>query len=81
MPIVNGIELPEAGVTTQLITDPIGGWVYKVTTVVTVDMIRLENVQQKLQEAQADLVAAQQRVDSTTAELAAVTAVIPKASK
>lgn len=78
MPEINGVQIPEAGVTTQLIADPIGGHVYEVTTVVTVDQTRLDNVEKKLQEAQADEQKAKERVAAAQAVVDAIKEVLPK---
>lgn len=70
--------IPTPGTTTVLIPDVEAGWVYEVTTVVTVNQLRLDNVEQKLAEAQADLVKAQERRDKVQAELDAIAEVLPK---
>lgn len=60
---INNITVPDAGTTTQYITDPIGGWVYEVTTTTTV-------VMHNLADAQAKLAAAQQARDDAEALIA-----------
>lgn len=70
--------IPQPSTTTELIPDVEAGWVYEVTTVVTVNQMRLDNVEQKLAEAQADLIKAQERVVKVTAELDAIAEVLPK---
>lgn len=72
------MPIPTPGVTTELIPDVEAGWVYEVTTVVTVNQMRLDNVEQKLAEAQADVLKAQERVAKAQADLDAIKEVLPK---
>lgn len=50
---VNGIEIPEAGATQEYITDKVGGFMYLVTTNVTVNQYRLDEYEKMLALAKA----------------------------
>ena len=60
---VNNVEVPDAGQSTQYITDEIGGWVYAVHTSISVEQIKLSDFEQKLSDAKAQLASAQALVD------------------
>ena len=61
--VTNGITVPDAGSTTQYISDSVGGWLYAVTTTITVEQSSLTDFQAKVDAAKAQLVAAQALVD------------------
>lgn len=61
---INNITVPDAGTTTQYIPDPIGGWLYVVTTVISVTQKHLSQVQDDLAAAQAKVVEAQAVADA-----------------
>lgn len=70
---INGIDIPEAGTTVQRIADPIGGHLYTVTTLVTVEVGRLDEVQRQISAIQADI----QEKQTLLAELQSKVVLIP----
>lgn len=65
--ITNGITVPDQGTTTEYIVDSVGGWVYQVTTNITVAQLSVQRFKDNIAIADAELVKAQAKV----AELAA----------
>lgn len=61
--ITNGINVPDASSSKEYIADPIGGWMYIVTTTVSVAQEKLSDFGQKIAEAT-------KRVEVAQAELA-----------
>lgn len=59
----NKITVPDPSSTTQYIVDPVGGWMYIVTTTVTVENKSLAEFHAKVSDAQAQLDAAQALVN------------------
>ncbi len=51
----NGITIPDESRAIEHIADPVGGWLYTVTTTVTVVPSRLDEVQRKVANLQADI--------------------------
>ncbi len=66
-------NLPQAGSTKQYIPDTVGGWLYTVTTTVTVEQQRLDKAQANVDDIKARIIADQALVD----ELEPVLATIP----
>lgn len=60
---VNGLDIPEAGTTTQYIADGIGGWMYEVKTTTEVTQHNIAQFQAKLDSAKQQLAADQAIVD------------------
>lgn len=44
----NGIEIPDPSTSRQVITDPIGGWMFIITTVVSREMKKLADASQEV---------------------------------
>lgn len=61
--ITNGITIPDPSSKTEYIPDSVGGWVYAVTTTITVSQQRLDDFKDKV----ADV---EQRANDALAELA-----------
>jgi hypothetical protein len=61
---INGLEIPDAGTAVQYIADPVGGWLYEVTTTVFINQKPLATVQDDLAKAQATVEKAQSLVDT-----------------
>lgn len=59
----NGITVPDGGTSRQYIADPIGGWLYIVTTIVAVQQQNLSTFQKQLEDAKEQLQKAQALVD------------------
>lgn len=66
---INGITIPDEGSTKQYIPDPIGGWLYEVTTYVSVKQKRLSEVQEAVTEAHAKIAEAQAVIDALMPQL------------
>ena len=66
--ITNGIEIPDPGVTTEYIKDPIGGWIYRITTVVSVEQQNAQQFDKALSDAKEQLTAAQTKVAELEAQ-------------
>lgn len=65
---INGITVPDSGVSVQYIPDPIGGWMYVVTTSVAVEQKNLQSFQTQLDDAKAKLAEDQAQVDELTTQ-------------
>ena len=78
---INGITVPDPSTQTDYYPDPIGGWMYIVTTNVTVAQKALTDIQNDLAQAQAAVAANQAIVDALTPQITsfatAVAAVAP----
>lgn len=61
---VNDIEVPDAGSTTQYVPDTVGGWMYVVTTSITVDQQNLNDFQAQVDDATAQIAKLQAFVDA-----------------
>lgn len=60
--VTNGVNVPDESVSKEYVADPIGGWMYIVTTSVTI-------AQERLDSFDAKIVAATKRVAEAQAEL------------
>lgn len=67
---VNGITVPDPSETVEYYPDPIGGWMYIVTTRVGVLQKTLVGVKQELVEAKAQLVIVQAKIDELEPQVA-----------
>lgn len=61
----NGKTIPDAGSTKEYITDPIGGWMYVITTSVDVTQVRLDDFKAHIDDMKSQIVSLQ----ATVAEL------------
>lgn len=74
---VNNVTIPDAGLTREYIPDAIGGWMYIVTTTVSVEQKNLGDFQAQFEEAKERLVDAQAEVDRLTPIAANFKAALP----
>jgi hypothetical protein len=77
---VNNVTVPDAGTTTEVIIDNVGGWAYIVTTTVAVQQQNLNDYQASLQttidEATTQIAALQETVSTAQDSLSSVSAAL-----